>query len=330
MTRVFVVGGTNFIGPAVVRRLLAEGAEVVVLHRGETEDELGAAVHIHADRSAVADHVAATRPDVILDMAPLHAAHASAIMAAAFLAGVGRVVAVSSLDVYRGFDVLTGREDELQPVPFTEESELRRIRFPHRARFEAGHPMYDYDKLDVEGHVLGSASTAGVVLRLPMVYGPKDRQRRLYPLVRRMTDGMPVIVMSDAIARWRFGKAYREDVAAAIALGCLHPAASGGIYNVGSFAGTEAEWARRVGQVLGWEGHVAAVPADRTPESLRAEGNFAQHLVADSSRIRSELGWAEVADLEEGISAAAEWELANPPPEFSYDRDAELSAAGRA
>ena len=42
--RVLVIGGTNFIGPHVVRALLAAGHEVTVFNRGKTDADLPAAV----------------------------------------------------------------------------------------------------------------------------------------------------------------------------------------------------------------------------------------------------------------------------------------------
>ena len=38
--RVLVIGGTGFIGPYVVRRLVAQGHDVAVFHRGRTQADL--------------------------------------------------------------------------------------------------------------------------------------------------------------------------------------------------------------------------------------------------------------------------------------------------
>ena len=38
--KVLVIGGTNFVGPYVVRQLLKMGHEVTVFHRGQTTAEL--------------------------------------------------------------------------------------------------------------------------------------------------------------------------------------------------------------------------------------------------------------------------------------------------
>jgi len=101
---------------------------------------------------------------------------------------------------------------------------------------------------------------------------------------------MPVLVMTSGVAAWRFGEAFRSNVADAIVAGSLQAHARNRIYNVGSFDGTEAEWARRVGAVLGWVGDVVTVNDDAAPEHLQPGIDVRQHLVADTTRIRSELG----------------------------------------
>ena len=50
--RVFVVGGTDFIGPLVVQQLVASGQAVAVFHRGISEPErLPDVPHFHGERS---------------------------------------------------------------------------------------------------------------------------------------------------------------------------------------------------------------------------------------------------------------------------------------
>jgi len=49
--RVMVLGGTKFIGAAIVEELHAHGHELLVVDRGEHEPaELPAVDHLHADR----------------------------------------------------------------------------------------------------------------------------------------------------------------------------------------------------------------------------------------------------------------------------------------
>lgn len=104
--RIFVIGGTRFIGPAVVTRLAALGHKLTVFHRGQNEAVLPPeVVHIHGDRQRLAeyaDHLRRSKPDVVLDMAAMTEADAQVVVAA--VRGVARrAVVVSSQDVYRAY-----------------------------------------------------------------------------------------------------------------------------------------------------------------------------------------------------------------------------------
>ena len=50
--KVVVIGGTNFLGPPLVRRLVAQGHEVAVFHRGRTEADLPPRRRAHPRRPA--------------------------------------------------------------------------------------------------------------------------------------------------------------------------------------------------------------------------------------------------------------------------------------
>ena len=55
--RTAVLGGTRFIGRAIVDELLAAGHEVCVIHRGEHEPgDLPDVEHLHIGRRRLADH----------------------------------------------------------------------------------------------------------------------------------------------------------------------------------------------------------------------------------------------------------------------------------
>jgi dTDP-D-glucose 4,6-dehydratase len=59
------------------------------------------------------------------------------------------------------------------------------------------------------------------------------------------------------------------------------------------------------------------MPDDRLPARLRALGNTAQHWIADTTRIREELGFRETITREEAIRRTVEWERGNPPTGFT-------------
>jgi nucleoside-diphosphate-sugar epimerase len=259
--RVLVIGGTGFIGPHIVRRLAAGGHKVLAFHRGRTEAELPPeVVHLHGDRDRLVDHraeLARFAPEVVLDTRPMTECHAQSLMDV--VRGIaGRVVAVSSGDVYRAYGVLLGTETSPPgPVPIAEDAPLRQRLMPYRgetprAPDDPTRWFDDYDKILVERVVMGEPKLPGTILRLPMVYGPGDDAHRLFPYLKRMDDGRPAILIEEVHARWRWARGYVEDVAQAVVLAVLDDRAAGRIYNVGETdAMTESEWVQAIGRAAG-------------------------------------------------------------------------------
>ena len=106
----------------------------------------------------------------------------------------------------------------------------------------------DFDNLEVEQETAGDDALPVTVLRLPVIYGESDVQRRLAHYVRRMDAGRPVVVLDTRLARLRLSRGYVENVAAAVVLGATDERARGRTYNVAEpVAYTELEWAAAVG-----------------------------------------------------------------------------------
>jgi nucleoside-diphosphate-sugar epimerase len=318
--QILVIGGTSFIGPYVVRRLVSQGHQIAVFHRGQSKAEPPANVeHILGDRSAVPR----VKTDVVIDLILSSGKQAGALMDT--FRGVARlVVSASSCDVYRACGVLHGSEDgPLQPVPLTEESELRtRLQTYPPQQIEAVRKFYpwvddEYDKIPVERAILGDRRLPGTVCRLPMVYGPGDPARRFFPVLRRVVDGRRAILLESGMSAWKAPRGYVENVADAIALAATDDRAAGRVYNVAeSPAFTELEWARKIAGAAGWHGEFVALPKDRMPKHLVMPGNTAQHWEIDSTRIRREIGYCEGVSIEEAIGRTVESELASLPEAF--------------
>ncbi len=320
--RVLVVGGTQFIGPYVVRRLSRNGNEVAVFHRGLTEAKLPRDVrHIHGERDRLSEFVADFRefaPDVVLDMRPLTEQDIRQTVDA--VRGIARrLVAISSMDVYHAFGILTGFEEgPIEPMPLMEDSPLREKLFLYRGAKNSRLPDTDnYEKILVERVVLGDDDLPGTMLRLPVVYGPGDGQHRLWPYLKRMDDGRPAILLSQSGATRRFARSFVDNVAAAIALAVTDERAAGRVYNVSEpEAFSEQDWVKLIAKQVGWDGRIVALPNEELPAHLQESGNPAQEMVADSSRIRSELDYHEEIDREDAIEQTIKWEREDPP---AYD-----------
>ena len=322
--RVLMIGGNGFIGPAVVERLLTLGHDITLFHRGPKKvfPELN---HITGDRRQLADYTDAFRklaPDVVLDLILSNGRQAQELMRA-FKGVAHRVVALSSMDVYRACGVLHGLEPgPIEAVPLKEDAPLRtRLQtYPPQAiqRLKGIFTWVDdeYDKIPVEQAVMNEPDLAGTILRLPFVYGPRDPLHRLFPIIKRIDDGRRMILLDEEAAQWRGPRGYVKNVGAAIATAVVDPRAANRIYNVAEPRPfTELEWTQKVAEAAGWSGVIKVVPAERSPAHLKLPGNTKQHWVADTSRIRAELGYSEAMALEQALRATIAWERANPPQE---------------
>jgi nucleoside-diphosphate-sugar epimerase len=320
--RILLIGGNGFIGRPVVAALQQGGHALALFHRGATAAPSGVD-QILGDRrqlSAYAADLTRFAPDVVIDLVMSSGAQAEELMTL-FRGVAGRVVMLSSMDVYRAVGVSHGTETgPLQEVPLTEESELRRSLHPYSPEsLQVMRQIFswvtdDYDKIPAERIVMNDPELAGTVLRLPLVYGPGDPLRRFYPVVKRVVDGRRHIIFPQILAAWRSPRGYVENVAAAIALAATDERAARRIYNVceePTFS--EVDWARKIAQEMHWEGEFVALPEDRTPPHLLRPGNAAQHWAASSARIRHELGYEEPVPLTEAIRRTILWERDNPP-----------------
>jgi nucleoside-diphosphate-sugar epimerase len=330
--RVLIIGGTSFVGPHIVRRLSEIGHEVVIFHRGQTEAELPVVMkHIHGDtRELVSfkDEFQQLKPDVVLHMIAGQAQTAWTLMRT-FIGIANRAVVISSQDVYRAYNRLRNKEPGLpDSIPLTEDAPLREKLYPYRDELfpgtespESRRDMDDYDKILVERIVLSEPLLPGTVLRLPAVYGPNDPQHRLFKYLKRMDDKRAVILMEEKASRWRWTRGYVENIAHAIVLAVMHEQSQGKVYNVGEVeALTEAEWVRQIGQAAGWEGRVVVMSKDSLPTYLKTDYDWAHHLVADTSRIRGELGYSELIPRIEALRETVTWERANPPSKIDMDQ----------
>ena len=336
--RVLVVGGTHFIGPYVVTMLHQQGHDVTVYHRGLHEPQLPAGIrHIHSPDAAIPvlhfpSSLSNPPPDVVIHMFPVGEDDTKAAIAR-FIGVARRIVAISSGDVYRAYARLLGTEPgPLEPIPLDEDAPLRSVLFPYRDTAKGPADWtYHYEKILAERALL-SARIPATVLRLPAVYGPGDPYRRLRSCVKRMEDRRPAILVETVQANWRWTHGYVEDVALAIAAAAMDDRAVGRVYNIGESATpTMVERVQLIGRLMGWSGVVIPLPREQLPEHLRTPYEPRQHLVMETGRIRTELGWREQVTAEEALGRTITWEKANPPqsgdpgPEEYAAEDAVLS-----
>src|SRR6266849_1671178 len=95
---ILVIGGTQFMGPYIVRNLCVAGHKVSILHRGQTKAQLPEGVNeILGDRNRLPEFASDLRklsPEVVLDMVVENERHARDLMET--FAGVARHIVVAS------------------------------------------------------------------------------------------------------------------------------------------------------------------------------------------------------------------------------------------
>ena len=275
--RVLIVGGTRFIGAHVARQMFDAGADVTVFHRGATDNPvLPAVTHI---RDASAEYPIRAFPDAVrrqdwdavVAMVTMGEADARAAVNC-FAGRTGRLVLISSGDVYRAYGRLTGHEPGApDPVPLTEEAPLRGALYPYRAQAAAlGAYAHDYEKILAET-VVRAAVLPSTILRLPKVYGAEDNA------------GLATVYGFASQPHWRWTHGHVANVAAAIVLAATHPAAAGRTYNIGEAA--TPTMGERLARLPPRAGIGAAPPFD-----------YRQDMQVDTGRIREELGFTEQID----------------------------------
>ncbi len=299
--RLLVIGGTRFFGPAILRRALDHGHDVLVYHRGSLDPLRDRDVpHVHGSTLDIADHLSEIikfRPDAAIDTTQFRADTTTAVVDA--LKDVcARYVLVSSGDVYRAYGVLHGTEPGgLQEMPVDESAELRT-----RASFDQ---TAEVDKIFAERAGLEQDLLPTTVVRAPATFGPGDPQERIAGPMKRLQAAGDRLVLAAKIAGWWFTHGYVDNIADALIL-CTEDRRPGNFtYNVGyedDF--TVLRRFQFVAEALSWEGEITTSPEVAPQENA----NFTQDLVMDTSLIRRELGYGEVVPLAEAVRRSVIWE----------------------
>ena len=285
---ILVIGGTRFIGASVVRQLVEAGHAVTVYHRGEHETELpGSVRHVRSAEAAIPvlsfpATLLTPQPDVVVHMIAM--GEADARSAVDFFRGrTARMVWISSGDVYLAY----GRFTDIEPGPvipglLREDSPLRSVLYPYRDPAKTRDDISNiYEKILVERTAMSCLELPGTLLRLPKVYGPGDN------------GDLATVYGYRNHPQWRWTHGYVENVAHAIVLVALLPAAAGRIYNVGE------EYTPSIGDRL------AKLPASSLPVNEDPKFNFEQDIAYDVTRIRTELGFREVVQEDEAMRMVA-------------------------
>ncbi|HVA31890.1 MAG TPA: NAD-dependent epimerase/dehydratase family protein [Gaiellaceae bacterium] len=289
--RVLVTGGSGFIGSHVVDQLRAQGHVPVIFdlvestyhEAGEIETVIGDLESVQSVRAAVAGcdvvaHLAAVSDvNIVVDnpskASSINVGGTAAVLEAARVEGVQRVVYASTVWVYGGAD---GVE------PLDEET---RLALPDH--------LYTATKLAGEMYCRSYAELYGLeytVLRFGIPYGPHSRPATvLAAFVEKARAGKPLTLAGDGSQSRQF--VYVEDLAAGV-VAALAPQAANRTYNlVGDESVTIREIAEAVRELVA---PVEIVYMDSRPSDLRP-------VAISGARAAAELAWTPTTSFAEGV-----------------------------
>jgi len=301
--RVLIIGGTGFIGQWIVRALVEHAHEVRLFHRGRTIATLPPSVsHIHGERAELprfAPLLRAWAPDVVLDTCAYDRDDLALVKRATEEIPC-RFVILSSMDVYRAYGVYCRLEEGApETTMFDENAPLRSVLYPYRKNARSVDDlMYRYDKIPAEQFALNEMNRPVTILRLGKVYGPGDPRRHAQEYLEQVRRGD--LQWPRERSEWRWSRTYVENAADAAALAGAVTSSASRIYNMSDEPVlTEREWIGAVARANG--GNVEVRTATEWTEPADRPYEWRQHLCADSTRLRRELGWREKFDLEESL-----------------------------
>jgi dTDP-glucose 4,6-dehydratase len=224
--QVLVIGGSRFIGRAIVQRLLMEGHRVTLLNRGQSQDPFGTRVSRvigdRSDASTLQRAVARREFDVAIDVIAFREEDTQT--AVDRLRGrIGHFIHVSTASVYLVRDRLycPFREEDFagRLAPKTETSRSSWLYGYHKRRCEqALQRAWESDRFPY------------TALRLPMVVGPDDYTGRAQAYLERLADDGPVLLPDGGLNSWGF--IWVNDVAESIAVNLMNANAFGRAYNL--------------------------------------------------------------------------------------------------
>jgi nucleoside-diphosphate-sugar epimerase len=322
--RILIIGGTRFIGLATTKALHEAGHTIAVFNRGKNAEAVPEGIqHIEGDRDKLldaADALRAFKPDVVWHNIVLDDQHVRDVQEV-FTGVAKRFVMTSSMDVYLAFGRLLGKE-QVEPITYEadEDSPVRSVLYLY-PDIPGAYRNSKYDKIPAEKLALASTELPATVVRLPMVIGANDGQRRLLPFVLPMKAGRDKIVLDEIHAGWKSTYGYVDNMARALQMTIESDAASGRIYNAADGVFTWLEIGQMVKDAMGWSGTFVTAKGEKLPEGLRFDMT-PQDLAVRAERIRADLGYEPMIDFEEGLRRTVAWDLEHlpdPVPPQAYD-----------
>ncbi len=329
---VLIIGGTGLTGKNIVKMLLDRDYDVTIFHRGEHPLELSGSYNSRVreiigdrDNEEAMERLAELEVDFLIDMVLKTEAQARKVVDL-FRGKLKHTVCISSLDVYRIFDVILEKDSFLQTSPLREDSQLRRNLYPYDT---------DYDKIVVE-KILLEAQAAGdfstTILRFPAIYGPGQDTGsfREWFIIKRIIDGNHQVVLPDG-GRMYFHHGFTENLAYAVVLTLENYRKADTIYHVGDEdVFTTRQLFELAGEIYGVEFEFYSIPYEIYAAEIETNPYLINnHLLCDLSKIKKDLGYKQLVHPAKAMQITFDWLMNNPRQDdyqitVDYEKEKEL------
>jgi nucleoside-diphosphate-sugar epimerase len=254
--RVLVIGGTRFIGRAIVDRLLRDGHEVTLIDRGHSADPFGTRVRrVVGDRRSPEILHSGLRKrdhDAVVDVTGYQPADLRPCLEV-FPERIGHYIFVSSAAVYM-------IRSDLAP-PYSEDHFAGAL-VPVSQRPQS---LWQYAQEKRRSEELlfaawDSARFPVTALRPPMVVGAHDSTRRLDAYLERLLSRGPLILPDGGLNSWGF--LWVEDLAEAVVTNLASVVTFGEAYNLAQReATTVRELVTQAARALDLPAQIVPLPA---------------------------------------------------------------------
>lgn len=305
LRRALIIGGTQFIGPAISRSLLEGGWQVTCFHRGKTASPLAETTEIFGDRS---DSEALRRAlsngfDAVVDTCAYGPADMDALIPL-LKAEQSRYLLVSTVSVYAEMVRFPVDEDQ----PYFEGD-------PSKNSASA----YASGKVQCEKRVIASGIPF-TILRPAFIYGPWNtlyREAYYFDLIEQGRN-----IFAGGTGAYLTQLLHVHDLAAGVAAcldseGTLRKA-----YNITDQAITQRKALEILTDSVNPGRCVEDGPADYAPWGIR------RHLCVCTSAIRRDTGWRPSVSLSDGMAETHGWYLAHAEARRSFWESHAFKVAG--
>lgn len=299
-----VIGGTGPTGPLVVNGLIERGHHVAICHTGAHEvDEIPPFVeHIHTDpfdRDALADALGSRQFDLVVAMYGRLRGIAELMMGR-----TGRLVTVGGFPALRGYMDPDRWQPPGLPVPTRDD-----------APTADGHDDHKSHRVARTEAVLFELHPEATHFRYPYVYGPRQLVPREWPVVRRILDDRPFIIVPDGGLTLKT-VGFVENLAHALLLAVDRPdAARGEIFNAADETNlTIHQTVDIIAETLEHDWEVVSMPWElAAPARPLIQQPRTTHRMLGVDKLRHLLGYRDVVPAPEALARSVRWLVANPP-----------------